>query len=181
VTVVYDQFVDHDSAVDVFNYSVAGFGIVPPIVLNADGQSVVLTLDAAQSPNANYCVTVQGVLSGAQLSLDPDPTTVCYNSFVVSCGFAVQENYNGIGGVLLTDLEASPKYPGSPDLVRYRTFAGINTADEFDNYGARLTGWLIPPVSGNYVFYFASDDQGDLWLSTDSSPANLVKIADEPV
>jgi hypothetical protein len=181
VTVVFDQFVDATSATDPFNYEVPGFGIDPTIVLNADGQSVTLKLDAVQAPGANYCVNVSGVLSGAQLPLDPNPTTVCYQTFVVSCGFAVQENYNGIGGVLLADLEASPKYPGAPDLVRYRSFAGINTADEFDNYGARLSGFVIPPVSGNYVFYLAADDQGDLWLSTDSSPANLVKIADEPV
>ncbi len=181
VTVVFDQFVEPTSATDPFNYAVEGFGIDPTIVLNPDGVSVTLKLDAPQVPDHNYCVTVSGVLSGAGLELDPNPTTVCYQSFVVSCGFAVQEIYFTGGGVLLTDLEASPLYPNSPSQVRYRSAIAANTSDEFDNYGTRLSGWIIPPVSGNYTFYLAADDQGDLWLSTDSSPANLVKIADEPV
>jgi len=181
VTIVFDQFVDPTSATDLFNYAVdGGFGITAA-TLNPDGLSVTLTLDSAQSPNQNYCVTVAGVTSGAGLDLDPNPTTVCYQSFVVSPGFAVQEIYFTGAGVLLSDLEASPLYPNNPSQVRYRSFAGINTADEFDNYGTRLSGWIVPPVSGDYVFYLAADDQGDLWLSTDSSPANLVKIADEPI
>jgi hypothetical protein len=181
VTIVYDQFVDPTTATDSFNYTVPGFIVDPLVVLNADGQSVTLTLNAPQSPAANYCVTVEAVQSGAGLPLDPNPTTVCYDTFVVSCGFAVQEIYFTGGGVALSDLFASPKWPSAPDQTRYRSFAGINTADEFDNYGTRLSGFVVPPVSGNYVFFLAADDQGDLWLSTDSSPANLVNIANEPV
>ena len=84
VTIVFDQFVDPTSATDPFNYTVAGFGIDPNIVLNSDGQSVTLKLDAVQAPGANYCVEVSGVLSGAQLELDPNPSTVCYQTFVVT-------------------------------------------------------------------------------------------------
>jgi hypothetical protein len=35
-------------------------------------------------------------------------------------------------------------------------------------------------VAGNYVFYLACDDQGDLFLSTDESPANKKRIANQP-
>jgi hypothetical protein len=38
-------------------------------------------------------------------------------------------------------------------------------------------------VTGNYTFYFASDDNGELWLSTDENPATiatLTPIAREP-
>src|SRR5262249_26018368 len=41
----------------------------------------------------------------------------------------------------------------------------------------RLHGYLVPPVSGNYQFWIASDDASELWLSTDSSPANQKRIA----
>ena len=41
----------------------------------------------------------------------------------------------------------------------------------------RIYGWFTPAVSGDYVFYVASDDAGTLWLSTNNSPANSYLIA----
>ena len=40
-------------------------------------------------------------------------------------------------------------------------------------YGSRIRGWLIPPVTGNYTFWIASNDYSELWLSTDEDPANV--------
>jgi hypothetical protein len=60
----------------------------------------------------------------------------------------------------------------------------IDVIDNFDaprgqgeKYGIRISGYLKPSVSGHYKFYMASDDHGQLWLSTDSDPANKSKIA----
>ena len=41
-----------------------------------------------------------------------------------------------------------------------------------DNYGTRLRGYITAPVTGNYIFWIASDDKSELWLSTDDSPVN---------
>ena len=49
--------------------------------------------------------------------------------------------------------------------------------DFADNYGERLRGYLYPPTTGYYIFTIASDDNGQLWLSTNDSPANMVEIA----
>jgi len=46
-----------------------------------------------------------------------------------------------------------------------------------DNYGERIRGYVIPPVTGNYTFFIAADDAGELWLSKDQHPANKTKIA----
>ena len=35
-------------------------------------------------------------------------------------------------------------------------------------------------MTGYYTFWIASDDNGELWLSTDSNPADIVKIASVP-
>ena len=48
-----------------------------------------------------------------------------------------------------------------------------------DNFGDKLYGWFIPPVTTNYVFYVSADDGARLSLSTNSSPANLFVIAGE--
>ena len=46
-----------------------------------------------------------------------------------------------------------------------------------DNYGSRLRGYICVPQTGNYTFYIASDDDGELWLSTDADPLNKKRIA----
>ena len=46
-----------------------------------------------------------------------------------------------------------------------------------DNYGTSIRGYVIPPVDGNYIFWIAGADSGELWLSTNNNPANAVLIA----
>ena len=46
-----------------------------------------------------------------------------------------------------------------------------------DNYGARIRGYIHPLITGQYTFWFASDDAGDLLLSTNDNPANATRIA----
>ena len=46
-----------------------------------------------------------------------------------------------------------------------------------DTFGERLRGYICAPETGNYTFWIASDNESDLYLSTDDNPANKVKIA----
>jgi hypothetical protein len=48
-----------------------------------------------------------------------------------------------------------------------------------DDFGDRLYGWFIPPVTTNYVFFVSADDGCRLSLSTNESSANLFVIACE--
>jgi hypothetical protein len=50
--------------------------------------------------------------------------------------------------------------------------------DVYDHYGTRMRGYICPPQSGNYTFWISSDDQGELWLSTDENPNNVQLIAE---
>ena len=47
-------------------------------------------------------------------------------------------------------------------------------------FGQQLSGWIYPPVTGNYQFWIASDDEGKLWLSNDESRGNVGVIARVP-
>jgi hypothetical protein len=61
------------------------------------------------------------------------------------------------------------------------TNVGFDRPDNgVDNHGDRLSGWFIPPSDGNYVFSGCSDDNGRLFLSTDSDPANKKLVALQP-
>lgn len=48
------------------------------------------------------------------------------------------------------------------------------------NYGVRVRGYLIPPVSGDYRFFISADDRGAFSLSTDDDPDNKVVIVYTP-
>jgi hypothetical protein len=48
-------------------------------------------------------------------------------------------------------------------------------------YATRVSGWFIPPTTDNYTFYVATDDDSDLFLSTDKTIGNKRLIAQETV
>lgn len=45
------------------------------------------------------------------------------------------------------------------------------------DFGARVRGFLTAPVTGEYTFFISCDDNGELNLSSDETPANKQRIA----
>ncbi len=83
------------------------------------------------------------------------------------------------GGSINNDLDtlkADARFPDSPDQDELR--AGMDRPDwgEKDYWGARARAYLTPVETGDYTFWIASDDDSELWLSTDADAANAVKI-----
>jgi hypothetical protein len=95
------------------------------------------------------------------------------------CGpqaYITKEQYNNIPGKLITDLTSNSNYPNNPSVItRLTAFEAPINAGE--NFGARIRGYIVPPITGNYTFWIASDDQSELWLSTDSTTTRKKKIA----
>jgi hypothetical protein len=87
-------------------------------------------------------------------------------------GYLLREVWYNVPGTSVVDLKNDPRFPSTPDSITFvKTFeVPTNIAD---NYGTKVSGWLIPPLTGNYIFFIASDDNGQLFLSTDSLPENL--------
>jgi hypothetical protein len=102
-------------------------------------------------------------------------------------GVITARYYLDIGGTVVADLTGNAKFPNSPDKVDYPGYFELNAAGDIytpapntvDNYGAQMVGYFYPPTTGDYVFYLSSDDGGNLYLSTDSDPANKKLIAQE--
>lgn len=90
-------------------------------------------------------------------------------------GLITGEGYTNIPGARVSDLTSNPAYPGSPSITaQLNTFEYANIGN---NYGGRLRGYICAPLTGNYTFYIASDDQAGLFLSTNDDSANKVLIA----
>ncbi len=109
---------------------------------------------------------------------------------------------NGQDAVAIhSDLESLPVMPGQVVRVNADKAAGwMRVFPEFPlkpstniwltnlatplNWGgyylARIHGYLIPPVSGDYRFWIAGKTSAELWLSTNANAAGLRKIAFVP-
>ncbi|MGC8988538.1 MAG: PA14 domain-containing protein, partial [Verrucomicrobiia bacterium] len=92
----------------------------------------------------------------------------------------LREVWSGIGGSDLASLTNSPAYPNNPTSTNYVTDFFEAPTDVLENYGQRMHGYIVPPKTGAYTFWIASDDEGALFLSTDDNPANVRLIARVP-
>ncbi|HET9744218.1 MAG TPA: PQQ-dependent sugar dehydrogenase [Chitinophagaceae bacterium] len=86
------------------------------------------------------------------------------------------QRWNNISGGAVSNLTSHPNYPNNPSssgtLTVFETPANMG-----NNIGVKVYGYICPPVTGNYVFWIASDESSELWLSTTTNVANKVKIA----
>jgi plastocyanin len=127
-----------------------------------------------------------------QSSLTADPDGDGYSNRVElrsGTNPAVADNLTGkltrqvwlkIPGPNVADLINSPRFYGKADITTLND--GISTPrDVAENYGQRLQGWLTAPVTGDYTFWVAGDNQCELWLSTNQSKFNKQLIASVPV
>ena len=125
---------------------------------------------------AGYTVTMNH-LTTASGDVLPTSLQFSFSYAPQGTGSILREYWTNIGnGTAVTDLTSNANYPNNPsgrDLLRSFE-APTNWADA---YGTRIRGYLSPPMTGYYTFWIASDDNGELWLSTDDNPANKVKIA----
>src|SRR5688500_3767699 len=72
----------------------------------------------------------------------------------------LREVYSDIQGALISDLTNNSAYPDNPSSSDYVTSFFEAPVDVAEYYGQRMRGFIAPPVSGNYTFWIATDDQG---------------------
>ncbi|MDC1199880.1 PKD domain-containing protein, partial [Flavobacteriaceae bacterium] len=102
--------------------------------------------------------------------------TVYTSGTCSASGTILMERYDGISGTAISNLTGSANYPENPSSDAQLTSFEIPT-NVADNYGARVSGYICAPQTGYYTFWIASDDNGELNLSTDEDPANKTTIA----
>ena len=119
---------------------------------------------------------------------DGDSTTIndafdgfcnCFGEVENGCQANGKVNYNRYDGQFrfsISSLKASPDYPENPDESLSLNF--IETPSNVGNiFGARIHGYICPPLSGFYTFYIAGDDHVELNLSSDAAEENVQRIA----
>jgi hypothetical protein len=139
----------------------------------ANGQDFTYIVSTNDNSNTVRCVvTYPGANNSNYIS---SSATITVKPGTVATGGLKREFWSG-----QTSLQSitSGNLP-APDYVATVTNGSgpINTG--IDNYVERYSGWFIPPTTGKYVFFVASDDYSDLFISTDSTPDNKYLIAQE--
>lgn len=179
VTVVFSEAVNAATATTAANYAITGLTISAAKQTKPD--TIVLTT-SKQAENTPYTLTVKNVTDTASPA-NPIATagaTKAFSSFKFTSGLAKWEAFRGIGGNAVSALTDSDKFKNDqPDEVRYMNlFEGVTNYDE--SYGVRLSGYVIPATTGRYQFFLSTDDNGELWVSTDDNPVNKALVATEP-
>ncbi len=123
-------------------------------------------------PAGNYSVIARAADSRGASSIDQISITVGATGPCSNSGKIYREIWTGIPGTSISSIPVN----SAPNRVVELT--NFSTPTYYGNdYGSRIRGYLCVPVSGVYRFFIASDDNGELWLSTDENPANKRRIA----
>ena len=117
-----------------------------------------------------------------------DPDHDGYNNLEESAYGADPNTRGGMPGTLLLEtwhtlfgskveaLTLSRKFTGPADRSEF-VFSAETPVNRTDNFGVRMSGYLIAPTTGNYTFHVAGDDFCQLWLSPTASEFAKQKIA----
>jgi hypothetical protein len=89
-----------------------------------------------------------------------------------STGNITREVWTNIPGTTVADIPVGTNPGSTSQLTIFEAPQNFG-----DNYGQRIRGFICAPATGNYIFWIASDDNSELWLSTSENPANRQKIA----
>jgi regulation of enolase protein 1 (concanavalin A-like superfamily) len=181
--VLFSVPVEAMSAVNLTNYALSNwYGNVSVLgaVFGTNNQTIELTT-AAQLPFLPHWLTVNGVadaLTGTNI-IAPGSQGI-YTNIGFTTGYIEYDLYQGITGTNLIALTTNANYPGHPSKVEYLDSTSWYESGIGANYGSRMAGILVPPVSGEYELLVYSQGYSQLSLGTNENPASARVIASTP-
>ena len=92
-------------------------------------------------------------------------------------GSILAETWLNLPGTNLAALTSAPNYPARPDGREFLTSFETLQPDWAEDYGMRVSGYLLPPRDGTYTFAVAGAHATQLFLSPDTNPASKQLIA----
>jgi len=103
-----------------------------------------------------------------------NPLTDLQNIDITLTDVLTRQVWKGITNTAIPQLTNDPRFPFQPDqenIVTGLFEAPVNAAEYF---GQRILGRFLTPRSGNYTFWIASDDNGQLWITDTNGTRQLI-------
>ena len=161
---VNDQVVCHRAFPQTGNPAVTG-----QIRLEA-GKKVNLRLEYVEQTSS---ALVKLEWASASRTREVIPMARLYPTRVAKAGGSLlKENWLGIAGSALSSLTSNANYPNKPSGREFITSFECLAQNWADSYGSRVTGFIVPQVTGSYTFAVSGDEVVELYLSTDATSAN---------
>jgi hypothetical protein len=176
---------------DITNHYVLNNGIVVTnaVVINGASSTLVELQTTTQPPGTKVTLTISD-LTNVVGQVIATGTTETFWTGLVSTGAVSWDAWTGpagdsVGAYFGTFLPSDPQLTIASNMT-LSSFEGPSTGINLNggdglgtDFGDRMYGWFIPPVTTNYVFFISADDGARLSLSTNSEPTNLFVIAVE--
>lgn len=103
---------------------------------------------------------------------------VAAHAFESTPGKVLCNYFDGIPENEIATMVKDPRFPAQPTRTAVLDHFQIPT-NQADNFGTLVYGLILPPTTGEYVFWIAGENQSELWLATDSGrPGERCKIAE---
>jgi hypothetical protein len=188
--------------VDVFSYVSPGgnveFRIDPEIdyanldvflsVRNSSGgtiatidQGTVFISQTLTLPAGTYYLTVDGTMGDLGANSDYGSlgaysiSATATSNNCASLGYIISEFWQNVPGEQISSIPVNTVPAFTSQLTSFESPSNVT-----NSYGQRVRGYICAPVTGNYIFYIAADNIGELWLCTNDNPASKRRIAHSP-
>jgi len=175
VAIYFNEPLTTASASALGNYRISGGITFSAVALSRTGTAVTLTTSQPLTAGNAYNITMSSL---ATVSGNPLPASLplatIYQTPTGEILDQVWQNLDAANTINdLTNPALNPNYPNNPTYSTYLISFEAPSSTGMSDYGQRIQGYIYPPVTGAYVFWIASDDYSQLWLSTDSSPNDI--------
>lgn len=132
-----------------------------------DGENVLAVAIHQASKNSSD-ISFNLKLSPAKSTAPSEPPVTCAGTASI-----LREDWFNVQGDNVADIPLN----SPPSRTRQEYLFEESESNTMDNFGSRYRGYLCPPFTGAYTFWISSDDDSELWLSTNDNPTNKTKIA----
>ena len=156
------------------NVGVTGYDVYRGTTLAGSTTGATTFQATGLTPNTTYSFTVRAKDAAGNVSAASAALSVTTNaSSGGGTGSITREYWTGISGTSISSIPLTTTPTGTSTLTSLQ-----GPTNWGDSYGTRIRGYITPTTSGSYTFYLAGDDDSQLWLSTNSDPANKTKLAE---
>lgn len=158
-------------------FSIASGNSAGHFAIDSNTGQLTIASSPALTADTTFNLVIQAADNGGLASTTSVNVTVLNlpEGFTSSPGGLYRTFFNNIPGGNVSDLTGSAAFPNSPDQETFLT--SFDGGGYSENYGSTIRGYLIPPTTGAYTFYIASDDSGQLILGTGSTQVSTPVIA----